>query len=781
VSADERADPRENGPAASPERMGPAAGLEAPPVPVTDLKRADHMTDNAMRASASKPSLPNRSGLEAHLRAGHDLIPLHRYDAVINGRPRGKSPRDASWTRRTYDSRATVEEALGNGNNVGVRLRKTDLVIDVDPRNFRERCDSFVKLCDRLAMDQSAWPRIETGGGGVHYYLRKPEDVPVLDSLPEFPGVEFKSRGRQVLAAGSIHPSGRTYELDFIHDGINNPPSVPPALLDAIRRPTTSAPAEGGDLTPDRMAAWLVQLNPENFRDHDRWLELMMACHHATAGEGREEFIDWSTADPSYADHDKIIGCRWDSLHADRKGGGAVTAKTLYKRVYEAGGKEPHVPPEGDFQPIDDDATAVPGGPSANTEQSDEWVWVADADAFFSRHNGKSYNRSQFEGMFGHLVEKGSIVAHALKGKMPMRKLEALSYNPGKGDLPGDGTLNLWRPSDVEPAEGDASWFLEHAAHLVPDERERGILLDFLAYIVQRPGDKVNFAPLIQGGQGTGKSAVGILMERIVGERNVARPSNSELRENFTGWLKGKALVVVEELMAGGSRDLANKLKPLITDPRVSIREMYRPPYALANTTNFLMFTNHREAVPVDADDRRYFVVFSPAQPRDAAYYDRLFRKIAGDGAAHVAHWLLERDLSGFDAKGRAPATEAKREMRLATMGEAEAHLAELAAQGHPAFAGDLAAVEHLRELLPASLQNRTRGQVVANFLREEMGAVQLDGRSRLADGKMRVLWSLRNQDKWKGETAAARARAYDGEHHAALRLSQNDGDDQFP
>jgi hypothetical protein len=106
---------------------------------------------------------------------------------------------------------------------------------------------------------------------------------------------------------------------------------------------------------------------------------------------------------------------------------------------------------------------------------------------------------------------------------------------------------------------------------------------------------------------------------------------------------------------------------------------------------------------------------------------------------SRVAHWLLERDLSGFDAKGRAPATEAKREMRLATMGEAEAYLAELAAQGHPAFAGDLAAVEHMHALLPPLLANRTRGHVVARFLREEMGAIQLDGRSRLADGKMRV------------------------------------------
>ncbi len=91
---------------------------------------------------------------------------------------------------------------------------------------------------------------------------------------------------------------------------------------------------------------------------------------------------------------------------------------------------------------------------------------------------------------------KTTIVRQALKGILPMLKLNALSYRPGMGELPDDGTLNLWRPSDVLPEPGDVSWFLDHMTHLVPDDRERGILLDFLAHLVQNPGEKVNFAPL---------------------------------------------------------------------------------------------------------------------------------------------------------------------------------------------------------------------------------------------------------------------------------------------
>src|SRR5260221_13411986 len=115
---------------------------------------------------------------------------------------------------------------------------------------------------------------------------------------------------------------------------------------------------------------------------------------------------------------------------------------------------------------------------------------------------------------------------------------------------------------------------------------------------------------------------------------------------------------------------------------------MYRPGYTMANTVNFLMFTNHREAIPVEADDRRYFVIFSPAQPQEPAYYDRLFGEILGSGAAHVAHWLRGRELSNFDPKRRAPATAAKQETQLSTLGEDEAQPIELRDFGDPAVAG---------------------------------------------------------------------------------------------
>jgi hypothetical protein len=74
----------------------------------------------------------------------------------------------------------------------------------------------------------------------------------------------------------------------------------------------------------------LGELDPTQFRDHDRWLKLMMSCH--AAGIDRETFIRWSTADPEYSGDGEIIRRRWDSLRAD----GGVSAAILLTEVRRA-------------------------------------------------------------------------------------------------------------------------------------------------------------------------------------------------------------------------------------------------------------------------------------------------------------------------------------------------------------------------------------------------------------------------------------------------------------
>lgn len=290
--------------------------------------------------------------LQPYIDSGYDLIPLHKWDYVDSrGVQRGKSPRDARWRVQTYQP-ADIARAVAAGSNIGVRLSETQLVIDYDPRSESPGSSVCSALAIEFGIDLDACPQVRTGSGGLHFYLRLPAGVRVVNGLDAFPGIEFKSYGRQVVSAGSKHPNGSFYAWELCAPPLFETPPAPEALIAAVRRPNTSQIREvspEGEVSVEQIERCLALLDPTAFRDHDSWLGVMMSCHSGTNGdpEAREAFIAWSTRDPRYAGDGEMIRYRWNSLRPD----GGVTIGTLYGLVTATGCPVPSQP-ERDFDDL---------------------------------------------------------------------------------------------------------------------------------------------------------------------------------------------------------------------------------------------------------------------------------------------------------------------------------------------------------------------------------------------------------------------------------------------
>lgn len=314
------------------------------------------------KASHSARPMISTKGLQAYPADRFTLIPLHRYSGTRtkNGvtRKTGKAPFDFNWTAKAYNTAKVVARCVEENRNVGVRLKPDQLVIDVDPRNGGTV--GFTDLCLDFGLDDTQWPHVITGSGGSHFYMRKPAGVPVLDTLKDYPGVEFKSKGRQVVAAGSIHPDTKIhYKWDTDAPSITDDlPMVPTKLLRIITRPQRATVEGGGQYDQAQVAKMLDELDPTEFRDQSAWLKLMMACHHASDGDARSEFIEWSCGDPQYSEDAEIVGRRWDSLHRERSDG--VTAASLRFELKERGLKDaiPAADASQDFDAVEDDDTS---------------------------------------------------------------------------------------------------------------------------------------------------------------------------------------------------------------------------------------------------------------------------------------------------------------------------------------------------------------------------------------------------------------------------------------
>lgn len=303
--------------------------------------------------------------LELYLREGADLIPLNIWNKKRrwkNGRviDAGKSPLHDNWPTRTY-SAAFVKTQIEQGYNAGYRIGSSEAILDLDPRNMDLDEDNVLESIAEL-LGHFDWSEVEenervvrTGSGGYHVYLQLPDEEDPADFrevVEELPGVELKKVGRQVVCAGSRHPNGEYYTW------INRrPPNTAPAeLLETFRRGKRARQEYSsgyGALTGQQLQDLILsQLDPNEYSSNDKWFPLLCGSHHATGGEGVDEFVEWSTGDPDYAEDEGLIRYRWDSLSEKEN---EITIGTLIHEVEKRGGDTNSIRAVLDFGSVLDD------------------------------------------------------------------------------------------------------------------------------------------------------------------------------------------------------------------------------------------------------------------------------------------------------------------------------------------------------------------------------------------------------------------------------------------
>lgn len=109
--------------------------------------------------------------------------------------------------------------------------------------------------------------------------------------------------------------------------------------------------------------------------------------------------------------------------------------------------------------------------------------------------------------------------------------------------------------------------------------------------------------------QGTGKGTLIEFMEFLLRESHVVSISGvNEITGKFNALLQGKRLVNINEMSATKEEFKSNfdKIKSYITDPTMKIEPKGVDSYTINNISNYILFTNHRDAIIVEESDRRY-------------------------------------------------------------------------------------------------------------------------------------------------------------------------------
>jgi hypothetical protein len=388
------------------------------------------------------------------------------------------------------------------------------------------------------------------------------------------------------------------------------------------------------------------------------------------------------------------------------------------------------------------DATSTPDA------QLPSWArgltYVSDTNEFYHRNTDRTWTPDTLNNTFNVFLGPDQVTGKApIEAKdfiLNIAKVPRVSnyhYAPQHFDqavikIGSKRYINTYQASYVEadPADISAGEIVRaHVRNLIKEEEYGQILISFLAYHVQCPGAKVRWAPVIQGAQGCGKTALFDIMRAVIGKENAKSVNANQLMESrFTAWAGGVQLRAIEEIRVIGENRHAvmNKLKPYITNGEVSIEKKGKDEISAHNCTNYLLFTNHHDALALQDEDRRYFILESAIQTKKQvrsllppSYFEALYHAI-NCRAAGIRAWLEAWPIpASFKPDAHAPDTIYLQNMVEASSTPLAQTIKELLRNRvHPLIAEDMVSSRQLASSVKMEGLNATSA-AVGGILRE--------------------------------------------------------------
>ena len=243
--------------------------------------------------------------------------------------------------------------------------------------------------------------------------------------------------------------------------------------------------------------------------------------------------------------------------------------------------------------------------------------------------------------------------------------LDQVGFDPSGKD--SAVKLNTWRGWPTKPQAGECERLLETLWYLCGKEDNQeevyNWILNWMAYPLQNPGAKMASAIIMHGPQGTGKSSVFQTLAKIYGDYSTVLNQRG-LEDKFNSdWSDSKLFILAEEVVTRAEMwHIKNELKELVTGEWIRINPKNIAAYRQRNQVNIAYLSNENQPLPLDNDDRRHLVVYTPPALSEE-YYDALYLELENNGPAAFYDYLLRRDLSGFHPKKRPPMTQAKKNL----------------------------------------------------------------------------------------------------------------------
>jgi hypothetical protein len=321
---------------------------------------------------------------------------------------------------------------------------------------------------------------------------------------------------------------------------------------------------------------------------------------------------------------------------------------------------EPPSEPDGDLAP--DDAIAFFNGRYMMVKEAGRAVIFEPLfDPMLKRRYFDRLLISDFKALYanrnvtiGHDKNKPILKSAAdfwLRHRRRKQFLGGVVFRPGH-PTPED-TFNLWNGFATTPKQGLCPRLYDHIRDIIcrSDSTLYSWTLNWIARMFQKPAERAEVCIVVRGTEeGSGKSTLGRVLMRLLGQHAFAITDPRHLTGNFNAHLRDCIFLLGDEAFYAGDKAHTGILKTIITEETLTIESKHRDTILVPNYLHLMLTANSEWVVPASLSARRFLVLDAdPLHVGDLEYFRELWAELEAGGLDAFLNDMLERDLSQFN------------------------------------------------------------------------------------------------------------------------------------
>jgi len=300
-------------------------------------------------------------------------------------------------------------------------------------------------------------------------------------------------------------------------------------------------------------------------------------------------------------------------------------------------------------------------------------IYIKRDNLWYDKSTGQEYDQKAIQVTYGHIF--GGRIADVVRNFVAFEGAQLVEQSVYRPDLfktiedpivkdeKGLLQLNTYRPSDIKAIKIDTHIenFKELIKRLTENEGtgtdSKGGEVDLFEYVLdhlsmpfQQPGNKIKKAVLFHSKEfQVGKNTFFSIVQEGLGKDNCAVIDPIEAIDKARGFLEHQ-LVLIDEIKLDGDWhkkiSTLNVMKPLMTNTDFRMRPLFHNWKFIYSTCNFMMFTNHSDALAVNVNEARYTII-DINKTRDQMGGDEFFSLFwtpeghLVDGLVEAVKWFL--------------------------------------------------------------------------------------------------------------------------------------------